>query len=258
MNSFVSFEGKTSTFLHNIYGTTKGEIRTTLLEQDLTFARSFFKEEQQLNILDLGSGIGFFSSKFASLKHKADLCDISPEMIEKAKLYAKEQNTFENQRFFCANCFELPQDILSSSYDLILCHAVMEWVEDQERLLKLLYSLLKPQGLLSLLVYNKDALLYQSLIVGNFSYIECDFKSKHKQKLTPKYPLSPSVIEANLKALNLTIKRKTGIRVFHDYMRDKWMQKECFEEVLKYENLFCRDPRFVNLGRYIHYLCQKE
>ncbi len=258
MNDFVSFDGLGSTFLHNIYGSSKGKIRTELVEEDLEYVLGLFPTGQKLEILDLGCGIGYFSSKLAALNHHADLCDVSEEMISNAKQWAEERNTIRNQDFYCASAFSLPQEITSRKYDLILCHAVMEWVEDHESLLEILRSLLKQNGELSLLVYNKDALLYQSLIVGNFSYIACGFKSKHKQKLTPQYPVTPSVLEQMLREQKLTVQRKTGIRVFHDYVRDKKIQTEKFDLILRFEKEYARDPRFINLGRYLHYICRND
>ena len=179
-------------------------------------------------------------------------------MIAEAEKFAAAQHTQQNMNFFCASAFELPRQITGRTYDLILCHAVMEWVEDQRKLLEIIKSRLSPGGELSLLVYNRDALLYQSLIVGNFNYISCNFQSKHRQKLTPKYPVVPAELEHTLQELGFTIQRKTGIRVFHDYVRDKKIQTEKFDEILKYEKTYARDPRFINLGRYIHYICRND
>ena len=166
-------------------------------------------------------------------------------MIAEAEKFAAAQHTQQNMNFFCASAFELPCQITGKTYDLILCHAVMEWVEDQRKLLEIIKSRLSP-------------LLYQSLIVGNFNYISCNFQSKHRQKLTPKYPVEPAELEQTLQELGFTIQRKTGIRVFHDYVRDKKIQTEKFDEILKYEKTYARDPRFINLGRYIHYICRND
>lgn len=258
MDNFVSFDGLGSTFLHNIYGSSKGRIRTDLIGEDLDFILELMKDRGSLSVLDLGCGTGFFSSRLAALGHHADLCDVSEEMIAEAEKFAAAQHTQQNMNFFCASAFELPCQITGRTYDLILCHAVMEWVEDQRKLLEIIKSRLSPGGELSLLVYNRDALLYQSLIVGNFNYISCNFQSKHRQKLTPKYPVEPAELEHTLQELGFTIQRKTGIRVFHDYVRDKKIQTEKFDEILKYEKNYARDPRFINLGRYIHYICRND
>ena len=70
--------------------------------------------------------------------------------------------------------------------------------------------------------------------------------------------MEPAELEQTLQELGFTIQRKTGIRVFHDYVRDKKIQTEKFDEILKYEKTYARDPRFINLGRYIHYICRND
>ncbi|CCP06789.1 S-adenosylmethionine-dependentmethyltransferase [Erwinia amylovora MR1] len=40
------------------------------------------------------------------------------------------------------------------------------------------------------------------------------------------------------------IENKTGIRVFHDYLRDKSKQSDRFDEVLALEKQYCRQEPF--------------
>ena len=44
MDNFVSFDGLGSTFLHNIYGSSKGRIRTDLIGEDLDFILELMKD----------------------------------------------------------------------------------------------------------------------------------------------------------------------------------------------------------------------
>ena len=55
MNDFVSFDGLGSTFLHNIYGSSKGKIRTELVEEDLEYVLGLFPTGQKLEIRAGGS-----------------------------------------------------------------------------------------------------------------------------------------------------------------------------------------------------------
>ena len=163
MDNFVSFDGLGSTFLHNIYGSSKGRIRTDLIGEDLDFILELMKDRGPLCVLDLGCGTGFFSSRLAALGHHADLCDVSEEMIAEAEKFAAAQHTQQNMNFFCASAFELPCQITGRTYDLILCHAVMEWVEDQRKLLEIIKSRLSPGGELSLLVYNRQYVIIEAV-----------------------------------------------------------------------------------------------
>jgi S-adenosylmethionine-dependent methyltransferase len=45
---------------------------------------------------------------------------------------------------------------------------------------------------------------------------------------------------------------KTGVRVFHDYLREKHQQREKYDDLLALETRYCRQEPWVSLGRYIH------
>lgn len=259
-NMYVSFDGLVDPFINNICNSTKGKIRYSIVEGDLDWLldRIINSTNRKLNIIDVGGGFGYFASKLAAKNHTVTLLEVSQDMINKAVEYAKHQGTINNQLFITADIFNLPNNIKNNKYDLVLCHAVLDWVEKKQELISILSNFMNNNSYLSLLFYNKTALLYQSLIVGNFSYIESDFKSKHRQKMTPKFPQDPKDIDNLLKFENLSIIRKTGIRIFHDYMRHKNDQTEKFNQILSYEKKYCRDETFYKLGRYLHYICFKD
>jgi S-adenosylmethionine-dependent methyltransferase len=55
-----------------------------------------------------------------------------------------------------------------------------------------------------------------------------------------------------LEQIGWQITGKTGVRVFHDYLRDKHKQRDGFDDLLELETRYCRQEPFVSLGRYIH------
>ncbi|ENN6705683.1 tRNA uridine 5-oxyacetic acid(34) methyltransferase CmoM, partial [Shigella flexneri] len=50
---------------------------------------------------------------------------------------------------------------------------------------------------------------------------------------------------------------KTGVRVFHDYLREKYQQRDCYEALLELETRYCRQEPYITLGRYIHVTARK-
>lgn len=44
----------------------------------------------------------------------------------------------------------------------------------------------------------------------------------------------------------------SGVRIVHDYMRDKSDQVNKFDDLLYYELLYSRHKDYAHLGRYIH------
>ena len=53
MDNFVSFDGLGSTFLHNIYGSSKGRIRTDLIGEDLDFILELMKDRGHWDIMQI-------------------------------------------------------------------------------------------------------------------------------------------------------------------------------------------------------------
>ncbi len=251
---FVSFDSKNDTFHRNICSSTKGRIRRAVVERDLMEIPDIALNKK-LSILDMGCGDGCMSDFLLSLNpdHEVVLCDVSSDAVN----LARERLGGRNCSFYVADVFNLPSEISSRRFDLVLCHAMVEWIREQRECLEVLSELLVPGGLLSLLYYNRDGLLYQSLVVGNFPYVYSGLKSRHRQKMTPPYPVDPHDMLRMCSELGYEITGETGVRVFHDYMRHKDQYEDKFADILHFELEYSRDDRFRRLGRYIHLMLRK-
>ena len=245
-----NFDDIADKFSRNIYGTTKGQLRQAILWQDLD-ALLARMGPQPLRILDAGGGEGQTAIKMAARGHHVTLCDLSAEMIERATQAASEKGVSHNMYFVqCA-----VQDVaehLESPVDLILFHAVLEWVAEPQAVLKTLWSVLRPGGALSLMFYNANGLLMHNMVAGNFDYVVAGMPKKKKRTLSPNYPRDPQQVYGWLEEIGWRINGKTGVRVFHDYLRDKHKQQDSYDILLELETRYCRQEPYISLGRYIH------
>ncbi|WP_372931347.1 methyltransferase domain-containing protein, partial [Shewanella putrefaciens] len=182
-----NFDKLAHKFAKNIYGTPKGEIRAAVLWRDLSSALAPFGDKK-LRILDAGGGFGFFSQKLARLGHEVVLCDISQEMLIQAQAHIDASTEPLNIELIHAPIQALSVE-QNGVFDLILCHAVVEWLTDAQPTMEGLLTMLKPNGLFSLMFYNKEAMRFHALISGNFDYVAADLKVKKKVRLTPTHPL---------------------------------------------------------------------
>ena len=250
-----SFDGLSEKFAQNIYATSKGKIRTAVVWRDL---EQGLKQagNRPLRILDAGGGFGFFAQKLAALGHDVTLCDLSSDMLELASQQITEKGLTDRIRLVHCPIQDLPQHI-SGTFDLIMCHAVVEWLVQPKETLQELLRFLKPGGMFSLLFYNKDALLFQSLVVGNFDYIRAGLVKKRQQKLTPTNPKIPADVYQWLSEWDMNVLCRSGVRVIHDYMRHKEDQHKKFSDLLEMELKYCQQEPFVHLGRYMHVLAIK-
>ncbi|MGL4858962.1 MAG: methyltransferase domain-containing protein, partial [Enterobacteriaceae bacterium] len=108
----------------NIYGTSKGKVRETVVWQDLN-AMLAQLPPGPLRILDAGGGEGRMARRLAALGHEVTLCDISGEMVSRARDAAAEENLARRMRFIHCPLQEIEQH-LTQPVDLILLHAVLE------------------------------------------------------------------------------------------------------------------------------------
>lgn len=265
INQDRNFDDLARRFQKNIYGGLKGEIRLAVLERDFCeyFALFPFGDIQStkpLRILDAGGGQGQFSLQFAKAGHSVVVCDISAEMLKLAEQQVEQQNLQDKVRLIhCAIqgvAQHLPADELQ--FDVVLCHAVMEWVANPQELLAHLIELVKPQGYLSLTFYNLHSLIYKNLLRTNFKKIQQEDYGGSRGSLTPINPLYPERVFSWLDQLPATRLATSGIRVFHDYIFNEEHRERDPQSVVELELAFSRKLPYQLLGRYIHVLSQKD
>ncbi|OCG21804.1 methyltransferase domain-containing protein [Gilliamella apicola] len=243
-----NFDDISNKFAQNIYGTTKGKIREAIVWQTLEKILATYPSDKPLTILDAGGGQGQIALRLANLGHKVTLCDISEQMLEQAKQKAQAEKV-------CINCLCCPiqqlDNLINKQFDLVICHAVLEWVAEPIELINSLKKHLKSDGYLSLMFYNYHALLFKTVTLGNFGYIQSGLAKRKKKTLSPDFPRVPNDVYHWLTQLDFNILQKTGIRIFHDYLTNKSKAETHFEQLLELEQKYCQTEPYLNLARYI-------
>lgn len=247
-----NFDSLADRFSEKVYDTIKGEWRLTLLKEDL----AKLQQGPILNIWDAGCGQGQISEWFARQGHQLTLCDLSGKMLEQAK-----------QRFAAAELsaefhHQAAQDLATAlpQFDLVICHAVMEWLAQPLASLQTIADKVKPGGYLSLLFYNRNAMVYGNVLRGGWrlqNIIDHSYLGRGK-KLTPPNPQYPHEVIAQIEQLGFTLIQHTGIRVFHDYLTKDARQHSNQQELFELERQYCRMPTYRDMGRYIHLLLQRS
>ena len=265
LNQDRNFDDLAQRFKKNIYGGLKGDIRLAVLNRDFSqyipvapFAPG--AAERPLRILDAGGGQGQFSLQFARAGHHLVICDISKEMLKLAEEVVQRDSLQERVSLLQCAIQELPSYLPcgDEGFDLVLCHAVIEWMTEPQTLLPCLLSYLKPAGYLSFTYYNLNSLIYKNLLRTNFKkIIQQDF-SGERGSLTPINPMPPATIDGWLAGLALEVLNRSGIRVFHDYIFDGANREREPENVIALELEYSQREPFLSLGRYIHILAIKH
>lgn len=249
------FDARAARFANNIYGTAKGEIRLAILMRDLQQHIPWLVNGAPKKILDVGAGLGHIAIKLAELGHEVTCVEPSTEMLQQARQNVDATLADNNIKFVESSMQALPQQ-LSEKFDLVICHAVLEWLAKPEEAIAMLMQWLKPEAYLSLMVYNLNGIVMRNLVRGNFRKIKTGEFAGDKRGLTPAQPLMPETVEAWLNAVPLEVVQQSGIRVVNDYLPRAVADERSLADIIEMELQFSAQPPFNRLGRYTHWLCR--
>ncbi|MDT0594442.1 methyltransferase domain-containing protein [Glaciecola petra] len=249
-----NFDGIANKFDANIYGTSKGRLRHQLLLHHL----SSFIDSNALNVLDIGAGTGVMSAEFAQKGHHVSLVDISKDALKIAENRLNDAKNIEiyNMSFdgFVSNYKTKP----AKSYDLILCHALLEWLENPFDAIDQALKLLDKNGVLSLSFFNQDAKAFNNLIYGNFDYVINGMPHKNTVRLNPHNAQSAQVVIKWLEGRSdLSIVKQSGIRCIHDYLQKKESIVNDYQRLFELEIEYGSQVPFMWLGKYFHVIIHK-
>jgi S-adenosylmethionine-dependent methyltransferase len=114
-------------------------------------------------------------------------------------------------------------------------------------------------GYLSLLFYNRNAMVYTNALKGGWRlrHLLNDSYIGKGDKLTPPNPQYPHKIVEHLQSWGFEIMAHTGIRVFHDYLDKKTLEQSDQTELFELEYRYCRMPSYRDMGRYVHLVAKR-
>ncbi|MDX3497553.1 class I SAM-dependent methyltransferase [Streptomyces turgidiscabies] len=130
-----------------------------------------FPVGQRLRVLDVGMGQGTQALRLARAGHHVTGVEKDPRMLDAAReaLAAEPEGIRERVRLLESDGRDTGVHFLPGSFDVVLCHGVLMYVELPDALLAGLARMLAPGGLLSLLVRNGDALAMRSGLAGDWA-----------------------------------------------------------------------------------------
>jgi SAM-dependent methyltransferase len=121
---------------------------------------------RQARIVDIGGGTGGFAVPLAELGHTVLVIEPSPDALAALDRRARERGVADRVTGQQGDLADLPT--LVDEADLVLCHGVLEMVEDPAAALTAIADVLRPGGHLSLLVAQRHAAVVARAMAGHF------------------------------------------------------------------------------------------
>lgn len=244
-------------FEDEVYGSSKGLVRFGVLQADL-FSSVPALEGGGLSVLDAGGGAGRLAVLLAKAGNRVVLADPSREMLSRAKRTAAGSCPSDSLRTVRSSIQDLAEDLDGEMFDVVCCHAVLEWLADPEGAVGHLAGLLGPEGCLSLMFYNRDAALLKRTLEGDLAPALGEDAPRRRGWGEGATPLAEDAVRGWLGEFGMRVRSKAGIRILHDHVPEDLRRPERIGELLEAEKrLRSREP-FASLGQHTHLVCERS
>ncbi|GHC65441.1 methyltransferase [Streptomyces flavofungini] len=122
-----------------------------------------------LDVLDTGGGSGNFAVPVARLGHRVTVVDPSPNALFALERRAAEAGVADRVRGVQGDVHGLFDVVERGGYDAVLCHGVLEYVDDPADGVRNVVGALRPGGVLSLLAAGLGGAVLARALAGHFS-----------------------------------------------------------------------------------------
>ncbi len=194
-------------------------------------------DSRPLRILDAGGGNGFDGLGLARMNHQIDIVDISQQMLNDARANAALAGVTDRLNTHAMDILTIGSKFAENEFDVVLCHNVIQFIDEVKPLLEILQWVLKPGGFISLITTNQYSLPYQA------AFLEQDLDRAYE--LLDQANQYNSIFDINvheyradeviewLTDMGLDLEKHYGIRCLYNY----WGTNELKEDSEVYKKL---------------------
>ncbi len=150
------FDANASAF-HDYLGTPWGRLLHNVSAANVQrhIAAQQEQKEKLLRILDIGGGNGVDAISLAAQGHSVAILDPSAELLEEARHNAQAAGVSERMEFYGAEIASIPKLLPQGAFEVILCHNVLQYVNDLRAAIETICHSLVPGGLISIICINR-------------------------------------------------------------------------------------------------------
>jgi SAM-dependent methyltransferase len=237
------------------------------LRADLVFAnlQDFLSPPQTkkpMYALDVGCGTGAAAARLARLGFHVTQLDSSQAMLDVARRTAEEAGVTNSVTLRHGDAAQLTNLFPAASFDVVLCHNILEYVDDPATVLRSAACLLRDaSAILSTVVRNQAGEVFKAAIQrGDLAAAEANltaewgFESLYGGRVRL---FTPSGLQAMLNAESLISIAERGIRVLADYLPPRISRSSEYARILELERKLGSRPHYAAVARYTHCLARR-
>ena len=216
--------------------------------------RPEIERQEVLTVLDVGGGTGGFAVPLAEAGHRVTVVDASPDALAALTRRAADAGVADRVTAVQGDGDRLAELVTPASIDLILCHSLLEVVDDPAEVVAALASALRPGGAASVLVANRAAAVLSRGMSGHLevalaALADPDGRLGAADKLRRRFDADSAA--ALLRAAGLTVEAIHGVRVLADLLPGV-VADEDPEALLAFELAAADRPPFRDIAAQLH------
>lgn len=242
------------------YLTHWGRVRTAVVWEALSAALPRLGAGP-LTVLDAGGGTGGFSVPLAALGHRVTVVDPSPDSLAALERRAAEEGA-DTITGVQGDLSTLLGVVAPGTVDLVLCHSVLEFVDDPAAGIGTVAATLRPGGLASVVAANRSAAVVSRALAGRFDEAAAaldDPDGRWGDGDATQRRFGRAELVALLAAAGLATDEVHGVRVFTDLVPGGLLDTDAaaFEALVRLETAAAgRDP-YRDLATQLHVLATR-
>lgn len=208
-----------------------------------------------LRVLDVGGGTGGFAVPLAQRGHTVTVVDPSPDALALLARRAHAAGVAGTVSGVQGDGDRLTDVIAADSADLVLCHHVLEFVDEPASAAAALATCLRSGGWLSLLVANQAAAVLSRAVGGRPEEALALLEGKSDGTRHRRFEID--ALHGVLTGVGLSVQSWHGVRVIADLLPAMEAGTEQSAVVRQLETVLSRRSPYRDMATDLHLLCRR-
>jgi len=215
-----------------------------------------------LRALDLGGGTGAVSVRLARMDFAVVLLDSSEEMLGTARKEMVANDVADRIALRHADGNRLHKLFDAEIFDLVVCHNLLEYVEDPGAILRSIAGIVKKDAVVSVLARNRAGEVLRAAIKsGDWKLAKANLSAETVVDALfgePVRVFDRAGLARMLTQAGLGVVAEYGVRVFSDYVDSKALDDEAYRRIFDLEFTLGAQPQFAAIARYSQLIARRS
>ncbi len=219
---------------------------------DLIYRQLKLSDDKRKKILDFGAGFCLTAGHYA--KHH-DVTAVEPNEEMRSLRLAGDYTLVERG-------IDYLSDVEENSFDIVICHNVLEYADNKEEILKQLVRVLKPGGMLSVIKHNLPGRVMALAVMSDDPGAAMDLLKNEDEENSMFGNRSVYSNEELVSFLGteMELTDTFGIRTFFGLSSNNEIKygDEWYQPMLELESKVCTMEEYKNIAFFNHLIFQKK